>query len=54
MVVILTCGVGVTGVESVNCDQENRKVYVKGSATKEVVLKTVKKVKPRSEVVDKK
>lgn len=44
----------VQGVERVDCDQVNRKVYVKGSATKEVVLKKVRMVKRRAEVVEKK
>jgi len=44
----------VQGVEKVDCDQVNRKVFVKGSVKPEVVLKIVKKVKSDAKLVEKK
>lgn len=44
----------VQGVEKVDCDQMNRKVFVKGSVKPEVVLKKVKKVKSDAKLVEKK
>jgi len=41
-------------VEKVDCDQVNRKVFVKGSVKPEVVLKIVKKVKSDAKLVEKK
>jgi len=45
---------GDAGVEKVDCDQLNKKVFVKGSVKPEVVLKKVKKVKRDAELVKKK